>query len=158
MKAVLTEDIPRIKGVLSKRDWLQGVLSDRGSLKGIISSDFSHRFDIKPATTSNYPTSISFTNMKGRPKMFVLKSTSQISSSGNISYYYIVEIQSYTNEDGETIHGSCFRVGGTRRVYHITHGYSWTYNGTTLIITSDAENRAESPGAFNGAYELWYAY
>ena len=108
----------------------------------------------KTATASNYPVSLSFTGMLGEPKAFFLKSTSQISSSGNTTYYYIISMR----YNGTNTTGSCFRIGGTRRVDHITSGYSWSYSGTTLTITSSASSRSASPGAFNNAYELVYIY
>ena len=115
----------------------------------------SVKTDTKTATSSNYSTSISFSSMKGEPKMFTVRLNAQVSSSGNSTYYYIVDITSH----GTTTHGNCFRVGSTRRVDNITSGYSWTYSGTTLTISSSAASRSASPGAFyNGSYELFYVY
>ena len=112
-------------------------------------------YDTKTTTASNYPTSLSFTSMKGEPKFFVVRLNASVSSSGNTTYYYIVDIAS----NGTTTHGNCFRVGGTRQVTSITSGYSWSYSGTTLTITSSASSRSASPGAFySGSYELMYAY
>ena len=111
--------------------------------------------DTKTATASNYPTSLSFTGMKGEPKMFTVRMNAQVSSSGSTTYYYIVDITSH----GTTVHGNCFRIGSTRRVDNITSGYSWSYSGTTLTITSSAGSRSASPGAFySGSYELLYVY
>ena len=111
--------------------------------------------DTKTATASNYPTSLSFTSMKGEPKMFTVRLNAQVSSSGSTTYYYIVDITSH----GTTTHGNCFRIGSTRRVDNITSGYSWTYSGTTLTISSSAYSRSASPGAFySGSYELLYVY
>lgn len=115
----------------------------------------SVQYDTKTATASNYPTSLSFSSMKGEPKFFVLRLNAQVSSSGSTTYYYIVDIAS----NGTTTHGNCFRIGSTRRVDNITSGYSWSYSGTTLTVTSSATSRSASPGAFyNGSYELMYAY
>ena len=115
----------------------------------------SVQFDTKTATASNYPVSLRFTSMKGEPKAFVLRLNAQVSSSGNTTYYYIVDISHF----GTTTHGNCFRVGGTRRVDNITSGYSYSYSGTTLTVTSSASSRSASPGAFyNGSYELLYCY
>jgi len=115
----------------------------------------SVQFDTKTATASNYPVSLSFTGMKGEPKAFVVRMNAQVSSSGSTTYYYIVEIAAF----GTTTHGNCFRIGSTRRVDNITSGYSWSYSGTTLTITSSAASRSASPGAFySGSYELLYAY
>ena len=112
-------------------------------------------YDTKTTTASNYPVSLEFTSMKGEPKFFVVRLNAQVSSSGNTTYYYIVDIVS----NGTTTHGNCFRIGSTRRVDNITSGYSWSYSGTTLTITSSAASRSASPGAFySGSYELMYAY
>ena len=111
--------------------------------------------DTKTATASNYPTSLSFTSMKGEPKMFTVRLNTSVSSSGSTTYYYIVDITSH----GTTTHGNCFRIGSTRQVSSITSGYSWSYSGTTLTITSSAASRSASPGAFySGSYELLYVY
>ena len=128
------------------------VLSVTGTYSG---GGGSVQFDTKTATASNYPTSLSFTSMKGEPKAFVVRLNAQVSSSGNTTYYYIVDISHF----GTTTHGNCFRVGSTRRVDNITSGYSYTYSGTTLTVTSSASSRSASPGAFySGSYELLYAY
>lgn len=112
-------------------------------------------YDTKTATASNHPTSLSFTSMKGQPKFFVVRLNAQVSSSGSTTYYYIVDIAS----NGTTTHGNCFRIGNTRRIDNITSGYSWSYSGTTLTISSSAASRSASPGAFySGSYELMYAY
>lgn len=112
-------------------------------------------YDTKTATASNYPVSLEFSSMKGQPKAFVLRLNAQVSSSGSTTYYYVVDISAF----GTTTHGNCFRIGSTRRVDNITSGYSWSYSGTTLTITSSASSRSASPGAFyNGSYELLYAY
>ena len=113
------------------------------------------QFDTKTATASNYPTSLSFTGMKGEPKAFVVRLNASVSSSGSTTYYYIVDISHF----GTTTHGNCFRIGSTRRVDNITSGYSYTYSNGTLTITSSASSRSASPGAFyNGSYELLYCY
>ena len=115
----------------------------------------SVQFDTKTATASNYPVSLQFTSMKGEPKAFVVRLNASVSSSGSTTYYYIVEIAAF----GTTTHGNCFRIGSTRQVNSITSGYSWSYSGTTLTITSSAASRSASPGAFySGSYELLYAY
>ena len=121
-----------------------------------VSGGGSVKFDTKTASGgSTYPTSLQFTSMKGEPKAFVLRLNAQVSSSGSTTYYYIVDIAAF----GTTTHGNCFRIGSTRRVDNITSGYSWSYSGTTLTITSSAASRSASPGAFyNGSYELLYAY
>ena len=116
-------------------------------------------YDTKTATASDYPTSLSFTSMKGEPKFFAVRLNAQVSSSGSTTYYYIVDIISNCNGSSAVTHGNCFRIGSTRRVDNITSGYSYSYSGTTLTITSSASSRSASPGAFySGSYELIYAY
>ena len=128
------------------------ILSVTGTYSG---GGSSVSFDTKTATASDYPTSLQFTSMKGEPKAFVVRLNAQVSSSGSTTYYYIVDISHF----GTTTHGNCFRIGSTRRVDNITSGYSYTYSGTTLTITSSAASRSASPGAFyNGSYELLYCY
>ena len=125
----------------------------------------SANIDTKTVTASNNPVSISFSSMKGTPKAFFLRSTSQISSSGSTTYYYITDLV-YDGNANNYCNGNCFRIGSTRRVEPITttesggvvNGYSWSYSGTTLTITSSAASRSASPGAFNGNYELVYVY
>lgn len=114
------------------------------------------QYDTKTATGgSTYPVSLQFTSMKGEPKAFVCRLNAQLSSSGSTTYYYIVDICAF----GTTTHGNCFRIGSTRRVDTISSGYSWSYSGTTLTITSSAASRSASPGAFySGSYELLYVY
>lgn len=121
--------------------------------------------DTKTVTASNYPVSISFSSMKGEPKYFFLRSTSQISSSGSTTYYYIIDLR-YNGNANKYCDGNCFRIGSTRRVDPITTsssggtvtGYTWSYSGTTLTITSSAASRSASPGSFNNTYELVYLY
>lgn len=110
--------------------------------------------DTKTATASSYPTTLSFTGMLGEPKAFFLRSTSQISSSGSTTYYYIISMV----YDGTDTTGSCFRIGSTRRVDPVASGYSWTYSGTTLTLRTSASSRSASPGAFNNGYQLVYVY
>ena len=123
--------------------------------QGTNSGGGSISYDTKTVTASNYPTSLSFTGMLGQPKFFVVRLNTSVSSSGNTTYYYIVDIAS----NGTETHGNCFRIGSTRQVTNVTSGYSWSYSGTTLTITSSASSRSSSPGAFySGSYELMYAY
>ena len=126
-----------------------------GSVTVNVSGGGSVSVDTKTTTASNYPVSLSFSSMKGEPKMFVCRLNTGVSSSGSTSYYYIVEVAGA----GTTCHGNVFRVGSTRQVNNITTGYSFAYSGTTLTITSSAASRSASPGAFyNGSYELIYVY
>ena len=130
-----------------------------------VSGGGSANIDTKTITTSNNPVSISFSSMNGTPKAFFLRSTSQISSSGSTTYYYITDLV-YDGNANNYCDGNCFRIGSTRRVDPITttasggvvNGYSWSYSGSTLTITSSAASRSASPGAFNGNYELVYIY
>lgn len=102
----------------------------------------------------NTATSISFTSLKGTPKYWFLRLTSQVSSSGSTTYYYVVDMR----YNGTNTTGNCFRMGSTRRVDNVTSGYSYTYTGTTLTISSSG-SRTTSPGSFyNGGYELVYIY
>ena len=112
-------------------------------------------YDTKTVTASSYPVSLSFTGLSGEPKAFIVRANASISSSGNSSYYYIVDMAYF----GGTLHGNCFRVGSTRRVDSITSGYTYTYSDGTLTVRSSASSRSSSPGAFySGSYELLYAY
>lgn len=130
-----------------------------------VSGGGSANIDTKTINTSNNPVSISFSSMKGTPKAFFLRSTSQISSSGSTTYYYINSML-YDGNANNYCDGNTFRVGSTRRVEPITTaasgrvvtGFTWSYSGTTLTITSSASSRSASPGAFNGNYELVYIY
>lgn len=111
------------------------------------------------ATASNYPVSLGFTIQSGlstsRIKALFVKLATQVSSSGNTTYYYIVDVV----YNGTSTHGNCFRIGSTRRVDTISSGYSFSVSGSTLTVTSSAASRSASPGAFyNGSYELTYIY
>lgn len=129
--------------------------SDGTITTGTASGGGSLSYDTKTVTASNYPVSLQFTSMKGEPKAFVVRLNTSVSSSGSTTYYYIVDISAF----GTTTHGNCFRIGNTRQVTSLTSGYSWSYSGTTLTITSSAASRSASPGAFySGSYELLYAY
>lgn len=127
------------------------------SVTGTYSGGGSASVDTKTATASNYPVSLEFESMKGEPKWFALRSTSQISSSGSTTYYYIIDMI-YDGNSSKTCTGNCFRIGSTRRVDPIASGYSWSYSGTTLTITSSATSRSASPGSFNNGYSLVYVY
>lgn len=123
--------------------------------EGTASGGGEAQIDTKTATASNYPTSLSFSSMRGRPIALFLRLTTQVSSSGSTTYYYIVDMR----YNGSNTTGNCFRIGSTRRVDNITSGYSYSYSGTTLTISSSASSRSASPGAFyNGTYELVYIY
>ena len=113
--------------------------------------------DTKTATvpSSTYPTSLSFSSMKGEPKMFAVRLTANLSSSGSTTYYYIVDVI----HAGDTTSGNSFRIGSTRRVQNVTSGLSYTYSNSTLTISSSSTDRTALPGTFYpGNYELTYVY
>ena len=109
--------------------------------------------DTKTVTASNRPSSLSFTSMKGEPKAFFLKATFTMTSSSS-TYYYVDSIR----YNGTNTTGRLFRMGSTRQTENVASGYSFTYSGTTLTVSSTG-NRTTSPGCFyNGSYELVYIY
>lgn len=115
----------------------------------------SVNIDTKTVTnSSNTATSLSFTSMKGTPKVFFLRTTTQISSSGNTTYYYIINMR----YNGTNTTGNCFRIGSTRRVENDTSHYSYSYSGTTLTISSSGSRTAQGGSFYNGTYELVYVY
>ena len=111
----------------------------------------------KTLTNTATAQSLSFTSLSGEPKYWFLRVTSQVSSSGSTTYYYITDLF----YDGTNIKGNCFRIGSTRRIYNITSGISQSYSGGTLTITGGSSTGA-TPGQFYGAsgigYELVYVY
>lgn len=105
------------------------------------------------SNSSNTATSISFTSMKGQPRAFFLRCTTQMQSSST-TYYYVSNMR----YDGTDTEGNAFRMGSTRQVTVVTSGYSWSYSGTTLTLSSSG-NRTTAPGSFyNGNFELTYIY
>ena len=107
----------------------------------------------KTATASNRPTSLSFTSMSGQPRIFALRCTTAMSRSSNSSYYYVADMF----YDGTNTKGNCWRMSNGNWT-NITSGYSWTYSGTTLTVSSSGTSTT-SPGCFyNGTYELVYVY
>lgn len=109
--------------------------------------------DTKTVTASNRPSSLSFTSMKGEPKVWFLKATFTMTSSSTT--YYYVDSMCY---DGTDTTGRLFRMGSTRQTENVASGYSFTYSGTTLTVSSTG-TRTASPGCFyNGSYELVYVY
>ena len=114
---------------------------------------------VKTATVTHTATSktLSFSSLSGQPKYWYLRITSQLSSSGNTTYYYITNLF----YDGTNIKGNSFRIGSTRRIYNITSGISQSYSSGTLTITGGSAT-SSSPGQFYGAsnfgYELVYIY
>ena len=113
----------------------------------------SSSIDTKTTTSSNRPTSLSFTSMKGEPQAFVLRCTSSMTRSSNSSYYYVATMR----YNGTNTNGNCWRMSNGNRT-NITSGYSWSYSGTTLTLTSSGTTTT-SPGCFYpGNYELVYIY
>jgi len=110
------------------------------------------RFDDCTVTTAT-ATSLSFTSMKGTPIAFFVRCATQMQSSST-TYYYVSNMR----YNGSNVNGNAFRMGSTRQVTVVTSGYSYSYTGTTLTISSNG-NRTTAPGSFyNGTYELTYIY
>lgn len=111
----------------------------------------------KTLTNTAVAQTLSFTSLSGQPKYWFLRVTSQVSSSGSTTYYYITDLF----YDGTSIKGNTFRIGSTRRIYNITSGISQSYSNGTLTITGGSSSGA-TPGQFYGAsgigYELVYIY
>ena len=113
----------------------------------------SSSIDTKTVTASNRPTSLSFTSMKGQPIAFTLRCTASMSRSSNSSYYYVAHMR----YNGTATTGNCWRMSNGNWT-NITSGYSFTYSGTTLTVSSSGTTTT-SPGCFyNGQYELVYIY
>lgn len=111
----------------------------------------------KTLTNTATTQTLTFSSLSGQPKYWFLRITSQLSSSGSTTYYYITDLF----YDGTNIKGNSFRIGSTRRIYNITSGISQSYSGGTLTITGGSSTGA-SPGQFYGTsnfgYELVYIY
>ena len=108
----------------------------------------------KTATLSAVGQTLSFTGLSGTPKYWFVKTTSQISSSGSTTIYYITD----GFWSGTSVKGNSFRIGSTRRIYSWTTGVTQSYSGGTLTITGGSST-GSSPGQFyNGTYELTYIY
>jgi hypothetical protein len=109
------------------------------------------------ATRTSTSQTLSFSSLSGQPKYWFCRVTSQVSSSGSTTYYYITDLF----YDGTNIKGNTFRIGSTRRIYNITSGISQSYSNGTLTITGGSAT-GSSPGQFYGAsgitYELVYIY
>lgn len=113
----------------------------------------SASIDTKTTTSSNRPTSLSFTSMLGQPQAFFLRCTSSMSRSSNSTYYYVATMR----YNGTNTTGNCWRMSNGNWT-NITSGYSFTYSGTTLTLTSSGTTTT-SPGCFYpGNYELVYIY
>lgn len=110
--------------------------------------------ETKTTTLSAVSKTIQFTDLKGTPKYWFLRTTQQISSSGSTTIYYIITAR----YNGTNTNGNSFRIGSTRRIYNVTSGLSYTYSNGTLTITGGSST-GSSPGQFyNGSYELVYIY
>ena len=119
-----------------------------------VSGGGSASIDTKSVTnSSNQNTSISFTSMKGQPKAFFARCTSSLTRSSSNSYYYVADMV----YDGTSTVGNV-HARSSGQYSNVTSGYSWSYSGTTLTLTSSGA-RNTSPGSFyNGTYELVYIY
>lgn len=105
------------------------------------------------SNSSNTATSISFTSMMGTPIVFFVRCATQM-QAGSTTYYYVSNMR----YNGTDVNGNAFRMGSTRQVTVVTSGYSYTYNNSTLTLSSSG-SRTTAPGSFyNGTYELTYVY
>ncbi len=111
----------------------------------------------KTLTNTATTRTLSFSSLSGQPKYWFLRATTNVSSSGSTTYYYVTDCF----YDGTSIKGNTFRIGSTRRVQKITSGISQSYSGNTLTITAGSSSTA-TPGQFYGTsnfgYELVYIY
>lgn len=134
-------------------------LASNGTITTGTASGGGGTLTVKTATVTHTATSqtLSFSSLSGEPKYWYLRITSQLSSSGSTTIYYV------TNAffDGTNIKGNSFRIGSTRRIYNVTSGISASYSNKTLTITAGSST-GSSPGQFYGAsnigYELVYIY
>ena len=111
----------------------------------------------KTLTNTAVSQTLSFTSLSGQPKYWFLRCTSNVSSSGSTTYYYVTDC--FYNGTGIT--GNTFRIGSTRRVQNVTSGITQSYSSGTLTITAGSSS-GSTPGQFYGAsnigYELVYIY
>lgn len=111
----------------------------------------------KTLTNTSTTNTLSFTSLSGQPKYWFLRATTNVSSSGSTTYYYVTDCF----YDGTSIKGNTFRIGSSRRVQNITSGITQSYSGGTLTITAGSASTT-TPGQFYGAsnfgYELVYIY
>ena len=107
------------------------------------------------ATLTTAGNTISFTNLSGTPIAWFVRCTTQLSSSGSTTYYYVDSAR----YNGTNTQATLFRIGSTRRIQNQTSGISYSYSGNTLTITTTATAAGNTPGFFyNGTYELTYVY
>lgn len=111
----------------------------------------------KTLTNTAVSQTLSFSSLSGQPKYWFCRVTSNVSSSGSTTYYYITDC--FYN--GTSVTGNTFRIGSTRRVQNVTSGITQSYSNGTLTITGGSSSGA-TPGQFYGAsgigYELIYIY
>jgi len=111
----------------------------------------------KTTTLNATSQTLSFSSLSGEPKYWFLRATTNVSSSGSTTYYYVTDCF----YDGTSIKGNTFRIGSTRRVQNVTSGITQSYSGNTLTITAGSSSGA-TPGQFYGTsnfgYELIYLY
>lgn len=111
----------------------------------------------KTTTLNATSQTLSFSSLSGQPKYWFLRATTNVSSSGSTTYYYVTDCF----YDGTSVKGNTFRIGSTRRVQNITSGITQSYSGGTLTITAGSSSGA-TPGQFYGTtnfgYELVYIY
>ena len=103
------------------------------------------------AKTSSNATSIQFTNLSAKPKMFsvVLDQQSTLGSTR-----YVIAVHS----DGTNTYGTWgYSSSNTRYAYYSDSYFTWTYNNGTLTITT---NSSTNGGSFRSGYNyrLIYAY
>ena len=103
------------------------------------------------AKTSSNATSISFTGLSAKPKMFSVVLDQQ-SSLGSTRYVIAV------HSDGTNTYGVWgYSSSNTRYAYYSDSYFTWTYNNGTLTITT---NSSTNGGSFRSGYNyrLIYAY
>ena len=107
------------------------------------------------ASLSTAGNSISFTSLNGTPIAWFIRCTTQLSSSGSTTYYYVDSAR----YNGTNTQATLFRIGSTRRIQNQTSGISYSYSNGTLTIQTTATAATATPGFFyNGTYELTYIY
>ena len=108
----------------------------------------------KTTTLSAVGQTLTFSSLAGQPKMWAVRCTTQVSSSGSTTYYYVMDAV----WDGSSVAGNCFRIGSTRRIQNITSGLSQSYSNGTLTITAGSSSGATPGQWYNGGYTLVYVY
>ena len=101
---------------------------------------------VKPTSNS---TSISFTGLKGEPKIFAISTTAQITLG---STRYVTSVM----YDGDKTHGVYgYRQSSTAYAYYSNAYFTWTYTNGTLKVTA---NSSTNGGNFTNSvtYELVY--